>query len=119
MVKLFYSSFSFYLYNIWPIPLFIAGPRPLLSRLAGEEGHGLVNNELNIESIKNKLLPVVKEGTKKSGKDYDSLEKILFIPTSYDENKEKALQSIRFWRGAIIKAFIEVEIHYPRIIEEW
>jgi coenzyme F420-dependent glucose-6-phosphate dehydrogenase len=64
------------------------------------------------------LLPTVKEGTKISGKDYDSLEKILFIPASYDENKDKALQSIRFWRGAMIKAFFEVEIHDPRIIEE-
>jgi coenzyme F420-dependent glucose-6-phosphate dehydrogenase len=28
------------------------------------------------------------------------------------------LQSIRFWRGSTIKAFFEVEIHDPRIIEE-
>lgn len=101
-----------------PIPLYIAGLRPLTAKLAGEEGDGFVINELNVESIKNKLLPTVKEGTKRSGKDYDSLEKILFIPASYDENKDKALQSIRFWRGAMIKAFFEVEIHDPRIIEE-
>jgi coenzyme F420-dependent glucose-6-phosphate dehydrogenase len=101
-----------------PIPLYIAGLRPLSAQLAGEEGDGFVTNELDIESIKNKLLPAVKKGAKRSGKDYDSIEKILFIPASYDENKEKALQSIRFWRGAMIKAFFEVEIHDPRIIEE-
>lgn len=28
------------------------------------------------------------------------------------------MQSIRFWRGSTIKAFVEVEIHDPRIIEE-
>jgi coenzyme F420-dependent glucose-6-phosphate dehydrogenase len=63
-------------------------------------------------------LPAVKEGAKRSGKDYDSLEKILFIPASYDEDLQKALKSIRFWRGAMIKAFFEVDIHDPRIIEE-
>jgi coenzyme F420-dependent glucose-6-phosphate dehydrogenase len=101
-----------------PIPLYIAGLKPQSAQLAGEEGDGFITNELDVESIKNKLLPAVKEGTRRSGKDYDSLEKILFIPASYDEDLQKALQSIRFWRGAMIKAFFEVNIHDPRIIEE-
>jgi hypothetical protein len=46
------------------------------------------------------------------------LEKILFIPASYDEDSEKAIQSIRFWRGAMIKAFFDVDVHDPREIEE-
>jgi coenzyme F420-dependent glucose-6-phosphate dehydrogenase len=101
-----------------PIPLYIAGLKPQSAQLAGEEGDGFITNELNMEYIKNKLLPAVKEGTRRSGKDYDSLEKILFIPASYDEDPQKALQSIRFWRGAMIKAFFEVDIHDPRVIEE-
>jgi len=51
-------------------------------------------------------------------KDYEKLEKILFIPASYDENKQKALESIRFWRGSMIKAFFDVDVHDPRKIEE-
>jgi coenzyme F420-dependent glucose-6-phosphate dehydrogenase len=101
-----------------PIPLYIAGLKPQSAQLAGEEGDGFITNELNMEYIKNKLLPAVKEGTRRSGKDYDSLEKILFIPASYDEDPQRALQSIRFWRGAMIKAFFEVDIHDPRVIEE-
>jgi len=31
---------------------------------------------------------------------------------------QKALESIRFWRGAMIKAFFDVDIHDPRKIEE-
>jgi coenzyme F420-dependent glucose-6-phosphate dehydrogenase len=42
----------------------------------------------------------------------------LFIPGSYDEDKEKALESIRFWRGSMIKFFYEVDFHDPRRIEE-
>ncbi|MDW0183508.1 MAG: hypothetical protein QOK91_10625, partial [Nitrososphaeraceae archaeon] len=53
------------------------------------------------------------------GKNYDSLEKILFIPASYDPNdKQKAIESIRFWRGAMIKAFFDVDVHDPKKIEE-
>ena len=31
---------------------------------------------------------------------------------------KKAIESIRFWRGAMIKAFFDVDVHDPRKIEE-
>jgi coenzyme F420-dependent glucose-6-phosphate dehydrogenase len=60
----------------------------------------------------------VEKGARESEKDYESLDKILFIPTSYDEDMQKAIESIRFWRGAMIKAFFDVDMHDPRKIEE-
>jgi coenzyme F420-dependent glucose-6-phosphate dehydrogenase len=101
-----------------PIPIYIAAMGNQSARLAGEEGDGIVTNEVNAESIKNRLFPAVREGTKRSGKNYETLEKILFIPASYDEDKEKALESIRFWRGSMIRAFFDVDVHDPRKIEE-
>jgi hypothetical protein len=34
---------------------------------------------------------------------YDSLTKAVFMPSSYDQ--DKAIKSIAFWKGAIIKGF--------------
>src|SRR5918912_1398792 len=76
-----------------PIPLYIAAMGSQTATLAGEEGDGFITNEINVEII-------------------------LFIPASYDQDKEKAIQSIRFWRGAMIKAFFDVDVHDPREIEE-
>jgi hypothetical protein len=59
-----------------------------------------------------------KEGTNAVGKDYESVQKILFIPGSYDEDKQKALRSISFWKGSMIKALFDVDVHDPRQIEE-
>jgi coenzyme F420-dependent glucose-6-phosphate dehydrogenase len=101
-----------------PIPLYVAALGEQSAILAGEKANGFVTNELDIEKIKNRLFPAIKEGAKKSSKDYRSLERILFIPASYDEDKDKALRSISFWRGAMIKAFYDVDIHDPRKIEE-
>ena len=101
-----------------PIPIYIAGLGIQSAQLAGEEGNGFVTNELDINKIKDTLLPAVKKGCINAGKDYEKLEKILFIPASYDENKQKALESIRFWRGSMIKAFFDVDVHDPRKIEE-
>lgn len=100
-----------------PIPLYIAGLGPKAARLAGQEGTGFVTNELNREIIKSKLFPAMEKGAKDSGRNFNSLEKILFIPASYNEDKEKAIQSIRFWRGSMIKAFFDVDVHDPRIEE--
>lgn len=100
------------------IPLYLAGIGKQSARLAGEESDGFVTNELDIGVIRDKLFPALKEGATISGKDYSSLEKILFLPASYHEDKQKALESIRFWRGAMIKAFFDVDGHDPRKIQE-
>jgi len=102
-----------------PIPLYIAALGKQSARLAGEYSDGLVTTEINEDAISNKLFPALKEGTARARKDYNSLEKILFIPASYDpDDKQKAIESIRFWRGAMIKAFFDVDVHDPRKIEE-
>jgi coenzyme F420-dependent glucose-6-phosphate dehydrogenase len=100
------------------IPLYLAGIGKQSARLAGEEADGFVTNELDIGVIRDKLFPALKEGATISGKDYSSLEKILFLPASYHEDKQKALESIRFWRGSMIKAFFDVDVHDPRKIQE-
>jgi G6PDH family F420-dependent oxidoreductase len=100
------------------IPLYLAGIGKQSARLAGEEADGFVTNELDVGVIRDKLFPALKKGAMSSGKDYDSLEKILFLPASYHVDKQKALESIRFWRGAMIKAFFDVDVHDPRKIQE-
>ncbi|HJU58373.1 MAG TPA: LLM class flavin-dependent oxidoreductase [Nitrososphaeraceae archaeon] len=102
----------------YSIPIYIAGLGEQSAQLAGEEGNGFVTNELDIRKIQDNLLPAVKRGASKSEKNYDQLEKILFIPASYDEDKQKAIESIRFWRGTMIKAFFDVDVHDPRKIED-
>ena len=101
-----------------PIPLYVAGLGPQSPRLAGEQADGLVTNELSADKIKNKIFPALKDGTNAVGKDYDMMEKVLFIPGWYHEDKQKALRSISFWKGAMIKAFFDVDLHDPRKIEE-
>ena len=83
-----------------------------------QSSNGFVTNELDINKIKDKLFPAVRKRASKAGNNYDKLEKILFIPASYDEDKQKAIESIRFWRGSMIKAFFDVDVHDPRKIEE-
>lgn len=100
------------------IPIYIAGNGPQSAQLAGEEGDGFITTSADREILKNRLIPAIQKGLKKSGKDYEKFSRILFMHTSYDEDRNKALESLRFWRGVLIKAFFELDIHDPRKIEE-
>jgi coenzyme F420-dependent glucose-6-phosphate dehydrogenase len=120
-----------------PVPLFIAAMGPQTAKFAGEQGDGLVTNEVNVNNLKEKILPAFKEGVEKSlylnsvnsslynndikddsNRNFETMTKAVFLPASYDEDKQKALDSISFWKGAMIKAFYEVDIHDPREIQE-
>jgi coenzyme F420-dependent glucose-6-phosphate dehydrogenase len=101
-----------------PIPIYIAALGPQSARLAGQEADGLVTNELNPKLIESKLLPAFRSGARKAGRDPEALDRVLFIPASYDSDKQKALESIGFWRGGMVKAFFEVNFPDPRKIEE-
>jgi coenzyme F420-dependent glucose-6-phosphate dehydrogenase len=49
-------------------------------------------------------LPAFRDGARKAGRDPEVLDKVLFLPASYDPDKQKALESISFWRGAMVEA---------------
>lgn len=54
----------------------------------------------------------------KAGRNPKALDKVLLLPASYDPDKQKALESIAYWRGAMVMAFFEVNFPGPRKIEE-
>jgi coenzyme F420-dependent glucose-6-phosphate dehydrogenase len=109
---------NLYTKPLQPIPIYVAGLSPQSARLAGQEADGFVTSELNPELIQSKLLPAFRGGARKTGRDPEAFDKVLFIPASYDSDKQKALESIGFWCGAMVEAFFEVNFPDPRKIEE-
>ncbi len=109
---------NLYTKPLQPIPIFVAGIGPQSARLAGEEANGFVTNEANPELIENKLMPAFRDGARKANRNPEALDTVLFLPASYNPDKQKALESIAYWRGAMIKAFFEVYFPDPRKIEQ-
>jgi coenzyme F420-dependent glucose-6-phosphate dehydrogenase len=95
---------NLYTKPLQPIPIFVAGIGPQSARLAGREADGFVTNEANPDLIENKLLPAFKDGAMRAGRNPEALDKVL--------------ESIAYWRGAMVKAFFEVNFPDPRKIEE-
>jgi coenzyme F420-dependent glucose-6-phosphate dehydrogenase len=56
------------------------------------------------------LLPAVKEGAEKAGRDYDSIDKLIEMKVSYDTDRERALQETRLWAALALPAEAKVGV---------
>jgi coenzyme F420-dependent glucose-6-phosphate dehydrogenase len=84
-----------------PVPLYIAGSGPAATRLAGREGDGYITTsgkrpELYTET----LLPAVREGVERSGRQLSDLDLQIEVKVSFDPDRGRALTDCQYW-GAL------------------
>jgi len=81
-----------------PIPVYIAAGGPVVARYAGRVGDGFIcTSGKGAELYTEKLIPAVKEGAQKAGRDYDAIDRMIEIKLSYDTDPDVALENTRFW----------------------
>jgi coenzyme F420-dependent glucose-6-phosphate dehydrogenase len=84
-----------------PVPLYIAGSGPAATRLAGRRGDGFITTSGKAPALyTDTLLPAVREGAEKAGRDLGEVDLLIEVKVSFDRDKERALQDTRFW-GAL------------------
>ena len=78
------------------------------ARLAGRVAEGFICTSGKAWDLYTEtLLPGVKEGAEKAGRDYDSIEKLIEMKVSYDTDKNKALEDTRLWAALALHARAE------------
>jgi len=81
-----------------PIPVYIAAGSPVVARYAGRAGDGFIcTSGKGMTLYTDELIPAVKEGAEKAGRDYDGIDKMIEIKLSYDSDPKVALENTRFW----------------------
>ncbi len=81
-----------------PIPVYIAAGGPVVARYAGRAGDGFIcTSGKGMTLYTDELIPAVKEGAEKAGRDYDGIDRMIEIKLSYDTDPETALENTRFW----------------------
>jgi len=86
------------------VPLYVAGNGPKSTRVAGRYADGfltLVDNERYAET----LVPALEDGADEAGRDPDSITRTKQLLVSYDKSRERALDSVGFWRGPAAVGF--------------
>jgi len=81
-----------------PIPVYIAAGGPLVARYAGRAGDGFIcTSGKGMTLYTDELIPAVKEGAEKAGREFEAIDRMIEIKLSYDTSAETALENTRFW----------------------
>jgi len=97
------------------LKIYVAAGGPRMAELAGRHADGLLLGP-DLQQAK-ELFQAMENGAKKAGRDSMSLERIVEILVSYDEDYEAALKGCRFWAGSMLPVFFRYDISDPREIE--
>ncbi|NMO04906.1 glucose-6-phosphate dehydrogenase (coenzyme-F420) [Gordonia sp. TBRC 11910] len=96
----FYHTQGAYMYDLpeRQIPVYVAAGGPVVARYAGRAGDGFIcTSGKGVELYTEKLIPAVKEGAAKAGRDFDAIDRMIEIKISYDPDPALALENTRFW----------------------
>lgn len=101
-----------------PVPLYVAASGPAAARLAGRVADGLIcTSGKGMELYSGTLLPAVREGASKAGRDYDAIEKTIEMKVSFDIDRRRALEDTRIWAALALSAEAKMGVEDPREME--
>ena len=106
-----------------PVPIYLAGSGPAATRYAGRQGDGYITTSGKApELYTDTLLPAVREGAEKAGRDVTDLDMMIEVKVSFDHDRDAAMEATRFW-GALgltpeQKAGVEDPVEMQRLADE-
>ena len=101
-----------------PIPLYVAASGAITARLAGRVADGFICTSGKAPSLyTDTLLPAVREGLAKAGRDSDGLELAIEMKVSFDHNLERALEDTRHWAALALSPDEKMGVNDPLEIE--
>jgi coenzyme F420-dependent glucose-6-phosphate dehydrogenase len=101
-----------------PVELWIAASGPSAARLAGRTADGFIcTSGKGMELYTETLLPAVSEGAEKAGRSSDSIEKMIEMKVSYDDNKQRALADCGIWSALALPGEAKMGVDDPREME--
>src|SRR5207302_3204102 len=101
-----------------PVPIYIGASGELVSRYAGRVADGFIcTSGKGMELYSEKLLPAVREGAQKAGRDYEAIVKTIEMKVSYDHDRERALEDTKLWAPLALPAEDKAGVEDPRELE--
>ena len=101
-----------------PVPIYIAGTGESAARLAGRVADGFICTSGKGEELyTTKLIPAVREGAAKAGRDPGAIEMMIEVKVSYDPDRGRALENTREWAALALPGEQKVGVEDPREME--
>jgi coenzyme F420-dependent glucose-6-phosphate dehydrogenase len=102
-----------------PVPMYVAGAGAVAARYAGRVADGFIcTSGKKPELYSETLLPAVREGADKEGRDYATIEKMIEMKVSFDTDRERALEDTRHWAALALSPEEKVGVEDPLQMEK-
>ncbi|WP_345718881.1 glucose-6-phosphate dehydrogenase (coenzyme-F420) [Kineosporia mesophila] len=97
-----------------PVPIYIAGGGPGVTKYAGRAGDGYIcTSGKGMGLYEETLLPALKEGLEASQRPFEAIDKTIEIKLSFDEDPAQALENTRFWAPLSLSPEQKASVHDP------
>jgi coenzyme F420-dependent glucose-6-phosphate dehydrogenase len=96
------------------VPIYIGASGPAATRLAGRIADGYITTSgKDPELYSDKLLPALREGLEKAGREHADIDTMMEVKVSYHPDADTALNKTRFWAPLALSAEEKMGVHDP------
>jgi coenzyme F420-dependent glucose-6-phosphate dehydrogenase len=97
-----------------PVPIYVAGAGPLISKYAGQFGDGFICTSGKApELYRDTLLPNVAAGIAASGRKPADVDMMIEMKVSFDTDRQRALEDTRYWAALALSADEKMSVEDP------
>jgi coenzyme F420-dependent glucose-6-phosphate dehydrogenase len=101
------------------VPIYVGASGPTAAKFAGRQADGLIcTSGKGMELYTETLLPALAEGAQAAERDADSVDRMIEMKVSFDEDLDRARADTRIWSALALPADDKVDVHNPREMEE-
>jgi coenzyme F420-dependent glucose-6-phosphate dehydrogenase len=101
-----------------PVPIYVAGAGPMISKYAGSTGEGFICTSGKDRSLYTEtLLPNVAAGLKSAGRDSDAIDRTIEVKVSFDPDVQRAMNDTRNWAALSLSAEEKLSVEDPLEME--
>jgi coenzyme F420-dependent glucose-6-phosphate dehydrogenase len=102
-----------------PVPIYIAGAGPMISKYAGSTSEGFICTSGKSQTLYTEtLLPNVEAGLKSAGRDLDSIDRMIEVKVSFDPDLQRAMNDTRNWAALSLTAEEKLSVEDPLEMEK-
>ena len=96
------------------VPIYIAAGGPVIAKFAGEKGDGFIcTSGKKAELYSETLIPNVNAGLEKVGRATNSIDRMIEMKVSFDEDYQRAYQDTRHWGALALSAEEKMNVEDP------
>jgi len=101
-----------------PVPIYVAGAGPLISKYAGATAEGFICTSGKDSSLyAQTLLPNVEAGLKSAGRESNAIERMIEVKVSFDSDLQRAMEDTHNWAALSLTAEEKLSIEDPLEME--